>query len=133
MPKFLFTVRHSELAMELVKDHGLDEAWKATSGLMELAGGTLEQMYLSFDDGPRAWIIGDLPDLESANALCVFASRGPVVEADGKLVHLLTLDDVRKASSTQKAWPRPEAPTLPAGEVPSANKPIEGVGTAVSA
>lgn len=117
MPKFMFTARHSELAMELIKDHGLDEAWKVTSGLLERAGGSLEQMYLSFDDGPRAWIIGDLPDLESANAVCVFASRGPVFEADGKFVHLLTLDDVRTASSTQKAWPKPETPTLQVEEV----------------
>lgn len=44
---------------------------------------------------PKFWLIGHLPDPESANA------------------------------ATQKAWPKPEAPTLPVEEVSSANKPIE--------
>ncbi|MBO0691728.1 MAG: hypothetical protein J2P58_02415 [Acidimicrobiaceae bacterium] len=109
MPKYLVHQRLTDFGLALIKDHGMSDAFRATTQMAGGAGGKLEAMYLTFESGPTIVAIFDLTH-EQAAALCVAASRGPIGEA--RVTPLLTIEEVNKASAAQRAWTGvPEMPT----------------------
>jgi uncharacterized protein with GYD domain len=134
MPKYLFTSAYTAAGMELVKDHGVARSVKNAEELAARVGGKVDAVYYSFDDGPRTYVIADLPDWDAAMAIAVGVSSGGVLDhATSRVLPLLTPQDMDRASETQRTWPAFADPTVIADDVPHHAKPIEAVGTSVAA
>jgi uncharacterized protein with GYD domain len=134
MPKYLFTSAYTAAGMELVKDHGVARSVKNVEELAARVGGKVDAVYYSFDDGPRTYVIADLPDWDAAMAIAVGVSSGGVLDhGKSRVLPLLTPQDMDRASETQRTWPTFADPTVSVEEVPSGPRPIEGVGTATAA
>jgi len=95
MPKFLFQASYTLDGVRGVRDAGGTSRRDAVAQVAESVGGTLESFHFGFGEFD-AYVIVDLPDLESATAvaLTVNASGGATV----RTVVLTTPEEVDAAA-----------------------------------
>ena len=94
MPKYLFEGRYNvEGAKGLAREGGSGRR-EAIQKLFESLGGKLESLYFAFGD-VDAYVIGELPDNESAAAVSLAVNQSSV--ATSRSVILLTPEEMDKA------------------------------------
>jgi uncharacterized protein with GYD domain len=68
VPKYLWTVSYTKTGVRGVANEGATSRRDAVKNALESLGGTLESMHYAFG-GADVYVIGELPDNESAAAL----------------------------------------------------------------
>ncbi len=94
MPKYLFEGRYNVEGAKGVAREGGSGRREAIQKLFEGLGGKLESLYFAFGD-VDAYVIGDLPDNESAAAVSLAVNQSGL--AGARVVVLLTPEDIDKA------------------------------------
>ena len=73
MPKYLWKVSYTKAGVRGVANEGASSRRDAVRHAIESLGGELEAIYFAFGDAD-AYVIGDLPDNQSAAALSLAAN-----------------------------------------------------------
>jgi uncharacterized protein with GYD domain len=94
MPKFLFKASYGPEAARGIAEEGGSSRRDAISQLFEANGGSLEAFYFAFGD-TDAYVVGDLPDNETATAIALTVNSSGAVAVT--TVALLTPEEVDSA------------------------------------
>jgi uncharacterized protein with GYD domain len=104
MPKFLIEASFTAEGVKGVQTHGGSARRDAVAAAMESVGGRLEAYYFAFGDHD-VYVIGDLPDNESAAALSIAVNASGAVTT--RTVVLLTPEEVDGAIKRQVGYRSP--------------------------
>lgn len=104
MPKYLITASYTNEGVRGLQSAGGSSRVEAVKAALESVGGSLESFHFGFGEAD-AYVIGDLPDNESAAAVAITvnASGGAVV----KTTVLLTPEEVDAAAQQSVGYRAP--------------------------
>lgn len=113
MPKFMFIETYTQEGQRTIRESGASARRKLAESLAANVGGTVESMFFAFDGGIKVYIVADLPDVRSAAAIQVAAGgSGDLESATGRLVQLLTPEELDDAVATEVGWSQSRATAL---------------------
>jgi uncharacterized protein with GYD domain len=113
MPKFMFIETYTHEGLRTIKESGASARRKLAEGLAANVGGTVESMLFAVDGGLKVYIVADLPDVGSATAIQVAAGgSGDLESGTGRLVQLLTAEELDDAVATEVGWSQTRATAL---------------------
>jgi uncharacterized protein with GYD domain len=106
MPKYLWKVCYTKVGVRGVAEKGASSRRDAVKAAIESLGGMLECIYFAFGDAD-VYVIGELPDNESAAALALAAngSEGLTIQT----VVLMTPEEFDAASQREVSFRPPGA------------------------
>lgn len=104
MPKYLWKVSYTKTGVKGVAREGASSRSDAVKHAIESLGGKLEAVYFAFGEAD-VYVIGDLPDNESAAALSLAANVSEGLAAE--TVVLMTPEEFDAATKKQVSFRPP--------------------------